>query len=110
MNNTKNVDIIDNEKVNNSQALITEKEYKGMKISGINLSTSNGVTNFTAAVENNTENDYEGEIVTLVFLNEDGSEYGRLDASIPRVKKGEVTEISAGTTSDLTNAYDFKIE
>lgn len=110
MNNTENAEIIEGNKQNTSEALVQNKVYEGMTITGINLSVYNGMSSFTATVENTSEKDYEGGIVVLIFTNQDGSEYARLEASIPEVKKGESTFIDAGTTSDITNAYDFRIE
>ena len=110
MNNTENAEIIEGNKQNTSEALVQNKVYEGMTITGINLAVYDGMSSFTATVENTSDKDYEGGIVVLIFTNQDGSEYARLEASIPEVKKGESTFIDAGTTSDIANAYDFRIE
>lgn len=110
MENLENAEIIDGNKQNTSEALVQNKAFAGMTISGINLVANNGITQFTATVENTSNADYPGGIVVLVFTNQDGTEYARLEASIPDVKKGESTFIDAGTTSDIANAYDFTIE
>ena len=80
-----------------------------------NIAILGGTINNNTATGNDADvigvgEDYEGGIVVLIFTNQDGSEYARLEASIPEVKKGESTYIDAGTTSDITNAYDFRIE
>ncbi len=112
MNNTTNVEVneVENTKINNSAKLKENKTYEGMTIKDITLKAENGMTQILANVENTSGSDFAGEVVELVFINQDGSEYARLDAYIPEVKKGETTSIDANTTSDVSNAFDFSIE
>ena len=109
-NNTDNVEISNNVKKNNSEKLKEEKTYEGMKITDINLEASNGSTTITANVENVTESDFTGRSIVIVFTNEDGTEYARLQGYIPDILKGKSTVLNASTTSDISNAYDFYIE
>lgn len=108
--NMDNVELIDGKKKNNSKALLEEKIFKGLNVKEINLQEINGVTSFTAKLENNTDEDFKNCIIVIIFTNEDKSEYARLEASIPDIPKGKSTILDASTTSDLTNAFDFKIE
>ena len=109
-NNTNNVDVSNNIKKNNSEQLKKEKTYEGMKITDINLEASNGSTSITANVENVTDSDFTGRSIVIVFTNEDGTEYARLQGYIPDILKGKSTVLNASTTSDISNAYDFYIE
>ena len=108
--NMNNVELIDGEKKNNSKALLEEKNFKRLKVKDIKLEEVKGTTNFSAKVENNTDEDFKSCIVVLIFINEDGTEYARLEGSIPDIPKGKSTILDASTTSDLTNAFDFRIE
>ena len=108
--NMNNVELIDGEKKNNSKALLEEKNFKGLKVKDIKLEEINGTTNFTAKLENNTNEDFKSCIIVLIFTNEDGTEYARLEGSISDIPKGKSTILEASTTSDLTNAFDFRIE
>ena len=107
MNNTK---LINGEKKNTSEALLKEKTFKGLKVKDIKLEEIKGTTNFSAKLENITGNDFKNCIIVLVFINKDGTEYARLEGSIPDIPKGKSTILDASTTSDLTNAFDFRIE
>lgn len=108
--NMNNVELIDGEKKNNSKALLEEKNFKGLKVKDIKLEEIRGTTNFSAKLENNTDEDFKSCIIVLIFTNEDGTEYARLEGSIADIPKGKSTVLDASTTSDLTNAFDFRIE
>ena len=110
MTKTENVKIVDGEKENVSQALKKEKSFNNMTVKNIELKTENGVTQFTATVENNSGKDYEGGSVTIIFMNEDGTELGRTTTELPSIANGKSNTINSGTTEDFANAYDLKIE
>ena len=110
MNNTANAEVVDGAKQNTSSALKENKQYKGMDVKDIKLNTEGGLTNFTATIENNSGSDFAGGAVVLIFTNQDGSEYARLEGIIPEVSNGGSTVLDTGTTSDIANAYDFTIE
>ena len=109
LNNTENAKVENGVKENTSSKLSEPKTYKGMTIKDIKLIAEGGITRLTATIENNTGSRYEGEEITIVFTNQDGSEYARLEGIIPAIDNGETNEIDAATTSDIANAYDFTI-
>lgn len=108
--NMNNVERIDGKKKNNSKALLEERNFKGLEVKNIKLEEIKGTTNFSAKLENNTGEDFKNCIIVLIFTNKDGTEYARLEGSIPDIPKGKSTILDASTTSDLTNAFDFRIE
>ena len=110
MNNTENAKVEEGIKENTSKKLLEEKEYKGLKIKNIELKAEGGISKLTATIENKSGEDYNGEKVNIVFENKDGTEYARLEAVIPAVDNQKTNEIDAGTTADIANAYNFKIE
>ena len=110
MNNTENAKINGGSKENTSVKLAEEKTYKGMKVKNIKLIAEGGVTRLTATVENTTTTNYEGGGITIIFTNQDGSEYARLEGLLPAIEAGKSNELDAGTTADIANAYDFRIE
>ena len=109
LNNTENAKVENGIKENTSSKLSEPKTYKGMTIKDIKLIAEGGITRLTATIENNTGSRYEGEEITIVFTNQDGSEYARLEGIIPAIDSGKTNEIDAATTSDIANAYDFTI-
>ena len=110
MNNTENAKVEEGIKENTSKKLLEEKEYKGLKIKNIELKAEGGISKLTATIENKSGEDYNGEKVNIVFENKDGTEYARLEAVLPAVDNQKTNEIDAGTTADIANTYDFKIE
>lgn len=110
MNNTENAQIKEGTKENTSAKLAEEKEYKGMKIKNIKLVAEGGITKLTATVENTTSQNYEGGEITIIFTNVDGSEFARLERLLPAIDSGKSNELDAGTTADIANSYDFRIE
>ena len=111
MNNTQNAKVENGTKENTSTKLAEPKTYKGLTIKDIKLIAEGGVTRLTATVENNSSQDYNGEGIVVIFTNEDGSEYARLNGILPSIKAGgEPNELDAATTADLANAYNFTIQ
>lgn len=110
MNNTENAQINGGSKENTSAKLAEEKTYKGMTVKNIKLIAEGGITRLTATVENTTSSNYEGGTITIIFTNEDGSEYARLEGILPAIDSGKSNELDAGTTADIANAYNFTIE
>lgn len=111
MENTENVEILEgNVKENNSKALLTEKTLLGLRIFNIRLAAEDGMTNFTADVENISGSDFTERTIEIVFIKQDGSELERLPSFLPDIKSGETNRIDSSATSDMTNAYNFRIE
>ena len=110
MNNTENAKIYGGTKENTSTKLAENKTYKGMTVKDIKLIAEGGVTRLTATVENTTTTNYEGGGITIIFIKEDGTEYARLEGLLPAIEAGKSNELDAGTTADIANAYDFRIE
>lgn len=69
---------------NTSEALLKEKTFKGLKVKDIKLEEIKGTTNFSAKLENVTGNDFKNCIIVLVFINQDGTEYARLEGGDSR--------------------------
>lgn len=110
MNNVENVKIENGSKINNSEELLKEKTLIGLKFTNIKLVAENGLTNFTADVENVSGSNFVGRKVIIVFKNADGTEYSRLEGYLPDIENGKTNKIDASTTADLSNAYDFIVE
>jgi hypothetical protein len=110
MNNVENVKIENGAKVNNSKKLLEDKTMLGLNLKNIRLAAENGLTSFTADVENTTGSDFTGRAVTIIFKKQDGSEYSRLNGYLPNIPNGKSNQLDASTTADLSNAYDFVIE
>ena len=110
LSKTENVKIENNEKENISKELKKEKTYEGMKIKDIQLKTNEGVTQFTANIENSSGKDFPGETIVIHFTNKDGNEYALLNGIIPSIANGESNSIIASTTEDVSNAYNFSIQ
>ena len=110
MNNTENAKVEGGVKENTSEQVLKERKLENLTITDIKLAAQEGVTRFTATVENNTSSDFEGGVAVIKFTNKDGSEYATLEVYVPEIKKGGRNSINAGTTADIANAYDFTIE
>ena len=76
----------------------------------IDLKAQDGISNFTATVINDKDTDFEGGVGTITFVDKDGNRIEELQVNIPKIKAGNKSNINAGTTSDITNVYDFKID
>lgn len=109
-NNTENAKVENSVKENTSSKLAEPKTFLGLTFKDIKLKAEGGITRLTATVENNSSQRYDGGDIVAIFTNKDGSEYARLKGSLPEIEPGDTNGLDAGTTSDITNAYDFRIE
>ncbi len=110
MSNTENVEIVQGEKVNNSEKITRDRELNGLKLTNIKIQTENNISMFTADVKNDTGNKFNGGAIKLTFFNASGEEYADFEAWIPEINEGGTNSINAGTTMDIVNSADMKIE
>lgn len=110
MSNTENAKIENGIKRNISENILKERDLNGISITEIQLYAQEGLSHFTATVQNNTSKDFAGGVAKIIFTNQDGSVYAELEVYIPEMKTGATNAIDAATTADIANAYDFSIE
>lgn len=110
MENDTNAEVKDGVKRNTSSKLLEEKTYNDMKIKDARIEAAGGMSQFTATVENPYDKNIEGEIVNVVFINEDGTELARVETFFPDLEPNSISEINASTDMDIATAYDFYIE
>ena len=97
-----------NENIN--QEIIVVDEFD---ITNISLFYANGMTNFTAKINNNSEKNYDSGLrINICFYAENGSLIAKLPAVTNTLMAGEEGNINAKITVDCTNANDisFSIE
>ena len=103
------VEKVDGIRINNSQELLRERYFGNLRIFNINFSNKDGVTNFSANVENTGKKDFESQEIELIFKNKDGSEYTRISGFIVDIPSGAINMINASIIEDKLNAYNFEI-
>lgn len=116
-NNEVNIVITDNNVVSandNSKVIASLKEdkiYKGIKISNIQLTYSDGETKIVADVENVSGNEInELSIIEFVLYNQDKLEIGSIPAVINMLDKGEKSQVKASITANFSKAVYYTIE
>ena len=110
MNNKENAKIAEGKKENTSPELLGEKVFEDLKLSNINLYAKDGMVSFEAQVENMSNKNFESKKVVLVFKDQDGKEIRRVNSYLGLIKPGEKNTLSAKTSHDVVNAYDFSLE
>ncbi len=110
MSNTENVKIVEGEKVNTVDKITKDRNIEGLKLTNINIQTENSISMFTADVKNDTGSKFNGGAIKLTFINSEGEEYADFEAWIPEIEAGGSNTINAGTTMDIVNSSDMKIE
>lgn len=88
------------------QSLISEKNYKTLKITNI----SKDDNHLTATLLNTQSFIFEGEDVNIVFLNENGDVLCEDTITIPSLKKGETEKINIALDQKCSNAYTFVLK
>lgn len=101
----------DDTKMNTSSNLKEEKEYKGLKISNIQLTTKNNDTVLLADVENISGKDISTFVqFDVTFTDKEGKELGTIPSIVLPLKSGEKSQLNSSTTGDFANAYNFTIK
>lgn len=94
---------------NTSTKLSEPKKIGDIEIKDIKLETVNAVTTITATVLNNgtkADGDY---MVKLRFLDDGGKQIIEIGAYINATEPGSTSLLSATTTLNFVNAYDFEV-
>lgn len=110
MSNTENVKIVEGEKVNTVDKITKDRDVEGLKLTNIKIQTENSISMFTADVKNETGSKFNGGAIKLTFINSEGEEYADFEAWVPEIEAGGSNTINAGTTMDIVNSSDMKIE
>lgn len=99
----------DGTKLNTSEKLNEAKMLDGLKFENMQLTNNNGQTVLLADVTNTTSKTTELTLVTVIVLDKNGNEIGKINGAISPLKASEKMQFNAGTTLDYANAYDFKV-
>lgn len=97
-------------KENESEEFKKEKEFLGLKFQNNSMRRENGVTYFTTEIKNESDKQFEGKDVKLIFQNEDLSLIADIETRIDIIEAGETINFEVSTSVDLINAYTFKVQ
>lgn len=100
----------DGTKLNISTKLGEEREFQGLKIKNIQLTSKDNQTVLLADVTNNSGKDTQPIFINIILLDKNGDEVDKIPGIIAPLKNGASTQLNSSATSDYANAYDFKIE
>lgn len=110
LTDTENARIEGTKKINTSEELKKERTSSGLRIVDIQLESNNALTNFTATVENTTTQEFKARDIVIYLKNKNGEKYASVDGYIDDIQPGGKTYVSAYTSEDIANAYDFEIQ
>ena len=111
MENTENVSIEDNKKVNTSSKFKEEKVYNNIVLKDVSLYTdaNTRITTFTGTVENRSNERFNGENLQITFLNNNNEPINSIEIYIDGLDAGSSNSISAFSGDDVANAYDYQV-
>ena len=99
----------DGSKLNISEEMSKIKYIDGLEIKNIQFKETGGITKLIADVENKTGNATKEKMVIIQVLDKEGQEITRIRCFIDPIEAGRSTQINAGVSVDVANAYDFKV-
>lgn len=95
-------------KTNISSDFAKQKEYGKYLITNAAIKTdSEGRTTFTAIVTNNSQEEVQGGLVDIIFVDSKGNKVSKLPTYIRTLAAGEAMDVNANIDKDLSNAYNF---
>lgn len=95
--------------MNLSEEFKKEKEFEGMVIKDITMKREDGITYFSANIENSTDKKFEEKDIKIIFQREDLSQMSILKTHLQNMEPGESVNIQLSTSANLMEAYTFKI-
>ncbi len=104
------VKLNDGTKLNTSEELKKDKNYKTLTITNIQVTSLTGSTDILADVKNTGTADFKEELVMLSLIGEDGNVITEVPANIPATKAGQTEQMHAILTADIANIKDFTIK
>ena len=100
----------DGSKVNTSDKLLEDRQYKNLKITNSRLSEINGITTLLADVQNVGDTAItDMTLFDIVFVDEQDNELATLVGSIIPLEAGQTTQLNSGITEDIAGAYTYRI-
>ena len=101
----------DGTKVNVGSKITEDKEVGGLKFTNVQLTEKDNQSTLLADVQNATGRDITDYTnLDITFLTQDGQEIITIKGILAPIKAGETTQLNAGLTQDVANAYDLKIK
>ena len=101
----------DGMKVNVGSKITEDKEVNGLKFTNVQLTEKDNQSTLLADVENATGKELKDYTnLDITFLTKDGQEIVTIKGILTPLKSGEKTQLNAGLTQDVANAYDIRIK
>ena len=97
-------------KRNISSKLQETKRIGDLEVGNIELIYTNGTTNLTAQVYNDSKEESQSFVAKITLLDKSGDNLCTLEAFVKKLNAGQSTTIDMSTKGDYTNAYNFEIE
>ena len=90
---------------------IAKKKTNGtFDVYNTDITTNTGSTKISATIENISGKETKEQMVEIVLLDKNNNELGTIKVSVPSLKAGVATELSAETLTVYNDIYDFKIK
>ena len=100
----------DGSKLNTSKELQKTKKLDGLEFTNIQLKEIGGITTLLADIENKTGKTSQERTVTVEILDKQGKVITSLRGTVAEIPAGGKDQLNVGVTSDVANAYDFRIK
>lgn len=101
----------DGGKVNSNSKINQTRQVGNFKFTNFQLTEKDNQSTLLATVENTSGKDITNYTdLDITFYAKDGSEIVKIKGLLAPIKAGETTQLNAGLTQDIANAYDVKIE
>ena len=94
----------------NTEQIKAEKTFENLTIKNIDVKFENGNSFFKLELANESDTDFQGRNIKIVFKNEDETEFTVIKYNLGNIKSKTSFYINTGMNIDLTQASDFYIE
>lgn len=104
------IDLAENYRQNTSSKFSESRKVGDLEVIGAGISYLDGRSTFSLNLCNNTNDAVDTMKIRVSLLNKNGQTLKVLIAYVSALEPGEETQINIIDESDITNAYDYKVE
>jgi hypothetical protein len=93
-----------------SKELVSDKTYKSLKISDIEIESNSSITHLMANIYNDSDTDFKACMVKFNFLTQDNTSLGTIATYLSDIKAKGYIRIDTVIDKKYRTAYTFKVE
>lgn len=99
--------VVDDKKIDVTEKFLMDKKYHDLVFTDIKVFQLNKYIHLNFEIKNNSDYEFKGKNLKLVFLEKNGNTIHKEDLYVPTIKSQGVSRIDMTIEKKLSNSYNF---